>query len=550
MPATDKAPTTPADALELEIFRYATSSVVDELELNLTRTAYSELIYEYKDYSVGVLTHDFKLLTQSEGSIPLFVADLGPQVMDAVGVIGEQNLEDGDIFVSNYAPANGQHLNNVTCAAPIFQEGGIVAYVAIRAHWTDIGGLAPTSTSWDATDIFQEGVQYRGLRVVRAGKLVPEVMATFQANSRMPHYIYGDVTAQISACRLARERWGSRVAGKWSVAEQAQLVRLQAEQSAALTRSAIAALPDGEYEADCLMDDSGKAGTDPLPLKVRLRVEGDKFVVDYSQLPPQVRTPINTGAGGGATSIARCAFKMLFAPERPADEWLFDPLTVEIPDGTLLSAVGDAPMGFWNTTTPTMVDLILKAVGSRAPEFVPAGHHGSLGMLSWAGQDANGRTWVLPESGSGGFGGHSQGEGYGPLRTLCHGDNRGFPAELIEERFPLRVLSFELWRESAGEGEFRGGYGTERVTQALADLTLSTSLDRTLQPPWGMAGGTDAVPGSIQVQVPGEETWTSLTKVTGYPLPAGSLVRQRHAGGGGWGAKTAENVDPQGEGKK
>ena len=35
------------DALELEIFRYAVESVVDELDINITRTAYSELVYEY-----------------------------------------------------------------------------------------------------------------------------------------------------------------------------------------------------------------------------------------------------------------------------------------------------------------------------------------------------------------------------------------------------------------------------------------------------------------------------------------------------------------------
>jgi N-methylhydantoinase B len=236
---------------------------------------------------------------------------------------------------------------------------------------------------------------------------------------------------------------------------------------------------------------------------------------------------------------------MLFAPERPADEWLFDPLKIEIPDGTLLSAVGDAPMGFWNTTTATMVDLILKAVGSRAPELVPAGHHATLGMCSFAGRDAKGRTWVLPDSGSGGFGGHSQGAGYGPLRTLCHGDNRGFPVELMEERFPLRVLSYRLWRESAGDGAFRGGFGTERLIRVLDEVTLQTSLDRTVQPPWGMAGGTEAVPGSIEVQVPGDETWLPVKKVTGYALPAGSLVRQRHAGGGGWGTRTTESADPE-----
>ena len=533
------------DALELEIFRSAVSSIVDELELNLTRTAMSELIYAYKDFSMGLLTRDFKLLAQCEGGIPLFVADLGVQVADAVSVIGLSNLDEGDIFVSNYGPANGQHLNNVTCATPIFQEGEIVGYVAIRAHWTDIGGLAAGSMSWDARDIFQEGVQYRGLRVVRAGEVVPEVMATLQANSRLPHYIYGDAMAQIQACRLGRERWRTRVAAKWTTAQQDELIKAQAEQSAQAARAAISRLPDGEYVASCFTDDAGTPGSEPLELKVRIVAEGDRLLIDFSGMPPQVRAPINTGREGGAMSLARCGFKLLFAGDRPTDEWLFDPLHVEVPDGTLLSATGDAPMSFWNTTTATVVDLILKAVGDKVPEMAPAGHHASLGMCCWAGQDASGRTWVLPESATGGFGGHSAARGYGPLRTIAHGDNRSFAIELIEARYPLRVLSYKLWREASGDGLYPGGYGTERVTEVLGDVTLQTSLERTEDPPWGMNGGQSAQPGSIKVKRPDTEEWLSVTKVSGLQLPPGSLVHQRHAGGGGWGAAPEHQHDDE-----
>lgn len=533
------APTRPAaelDALELEIFRYATTSVVDELEVNLTRTAYSELIFEYKDYSVGVLTRGFDLLTQSEGSIPLFVADLGPQVRDAVGVIGEANLREGDIFISNYAAANGQHLNNVTCASPIFQEGEIAGYVAIRAHWMDIGGIAPTSNSWDATDIFQEGIQYRGLRVVREGEIVPEVMATIEANTRMPRETAGDLMAQISACTLGRQRWQSRVASRWNLLELAELTRRQSEWSARLAEDAVAALPDGVYEASCRMDDSGAADTPPLELHVRVVVDGARLRVDFSSMPPQVKAPINAGISGGATGIARCAFKMLFAPDRPADEWLFMPLEVEIPEGTVLSATGTAAMGFWNYLPATVIDLIFRAIGEQLPERVPAGHHATLGACAFTGRDAAGRLWIMVSSGAGGFGGHRDGNGFSPLRTLWHGDNNGSPIELIEALYPLRIRSHRYWREAAGRGLHNGGYGTERIYETLAPVAMITSLDRTLDPPWGLNGGQAAQTGSIEILRPGSTTWESKSRVTQFPLEPGTVVRQRHAGGGGWGA--------------
>jgi len=118
------------DPVEGEIFRFATTSVVDEIEVNLTRTAYSELIYEYKDYCVGIVTADFQLLTQSVGSMPIFLGDLGPQVRDAVEVLGVGNLEEGDVFIHNWSGVNGQHLNHIACIAPVFDPENINAYEA------------------------------------------------------------------------------------------------------------------------------------------------------------------------------------------------------------------------------------------------------------------------------------------------------------------------------------------------------------------------------------------------------------------------------------
>jgi N-methylhydantoinase B/oxoprolinase/acetone carboxylase alpha subunit len=41
-----QAPPPRADALELELFRYSVMSICEEIEINITRTAYSYLIRE------------------------------------------------------------------------------------------------------------------------------------------------------------------------------------------------------------------------------------------------------------------------------------------------------------------------------------------------------------------------------------------------------------------------------------------------------------------------------------------------------------------------
>lgn len=524
------------DGVEAEIFRFATTSVVDEIELNLTRTAYSELIYEYKDYSVGIVTADFELLTQSAGSMPIFLGDLGPQVRDAVEAIGSRNLREGDVFIHNWCGVNGQHLNHITCTTPVFDGAEIVAYLVIRAHWADIGGSAPTSLNWRARTIFEEGVQYRGLRVMREGQIVPEVLATIQANTRAPAAITGDLMAQVAGCNLGRARWRDRVTNRWTRRELDELIAFQARESAALGREAVHRIPDGRYEASCRLDNAGVEGTEPVDLHVVVTVRGDTMEVDFTGMPAQVATPINMGLLGGALNIAKLAFKALCMPDRPADDWMFDALKVVAPPGSLVNATPEAPKGFWVMVPPTAVDLILRAIGSVHPELVPAGHHGTVSGVFFTGTRPNGEFWLAIESYGGGFGANAANDGYGPLKSYIHGDNPGIPIELLEARFPLRIRSTRLRREAGGSGLHRGGSGIERIVEALEPLALQTAFDRTLDPPWGLAGGEAGLPGEVHVLQPDSDTWIAASKVTGLQLQRGALVRIRTAGGGGWGS--------------
>jgi N-methylhydantoinase B len=526
---------TVADALELEIFRYAVESVVDELEVNITRTAFTPVVYEYKDYSIGLVTHDYRLLSQSRYNLPLMVADLGEPVRDAVEVIGADYLEPGDVFLTNYARVTGQHLNNLIAASPVYTDGRVAGYVAIKTHCPDVGGLIPGSISWQARSIFHEGIQYRGLKVVSAGRVVPEVLATIQANTWMPRLVTGDLMASIAACTLGVTRWSEQVAGRWSFEEIAALTEAQFAASAKLARAKVAELPDGEFVAEAEMDDSGAVDTPPLNLKVRVAVEGDRMVIDFSDLPPQVETPINAGTTGGALSSARVAFKSLLVPDRPADEGLFEPLEVVIPPGTVMSAEGNAPMGWYSQIPPTLIDLVFRAIGERAPELVPAGHHGAQLVAVMTGVREDGDWWYATSAPHGGFGATNEADGFGPLAPLMNGDNPRVADEITEGRFPIRVLNRRFLRNAGGKGVHRGGPGIEWTIEALAPMFLLLAINRTRTPPWGMAGGLEGRPGAIHLARPGSDRWQKLHLVNHLPIEPGTRVRVRTGGGGGWG---------------
>lgn len=526
------------DAVDLEVFRAICLGVVDEVEVNLTRTAYSPLVYEYKDYCVSLLDADFSLVTQSRGSLPIFLADMGLPVADAVKVIGADTLEPGDAFITNYARVAGQHLNNVILAQPIFLADEVFGYFCIRAHWADVGGLVPGSMSWEADSIYQEGVQYRGLIVCKAGELRPDALATVEANTRMPKYVMGDLMAQLGAATLGVQRLTSRLLERWRPEEIRELVRRQYDESEQLARSAIAALRSGSFDASVKLDDSGAPGTDPLEIGLTVRIDGDTMTVDLRNMPAQVAAPMNAGGHGGGVSAVRVAYKSLIAPDRPADEGLFRPLNVEMREGTLVTAHKDAPMAHWNLALPSVIDLVFRAIGSEQPEVVPAGHHATLGTHLFYGTDENGEVWQLVDTASGGWGASKDADGFSPIKTLFHGDNRDFPVEVVEARYPIFVESYGFDHGSGGAGRHRGGDGTRKRLRMTGPASIETAIDRTIEPAWGLNGGMPGRGGDIRICLPGGE-WQSHKKTTRLSLPEGTLVEIVSGSGGGWGAPDA-----------
>ena len=223
--------------------------MVDDLDVTIQRTAHSPIVYEFKDFCCGIVTPDFRLLSQSKYNIPIYIADLGRLIEDAVQTIGPENIESGDIFLNNYTAVSGSHLNNMSVGTPIFDDGHVVSYLAIRVHWPDVGGLVPGSISGNARSILHEGVQYRGIKIASRGRLLPEVVATIRANSWLPDLVVGDLMSNVAACNLGVRRWHEQVRRRWTREQISVLSTEQFEASAQFAREKVSELPDGVYGA-------------------------------------------------------------------------------------------------------------------------------------------------------------------------------------------------------------------------------------------------------------------------------------------------------------
>ena len=225
------------------------------------------------------------------------------------------------------------------------------------------------------------------------------------------------------------------------------------------------------------------------------------MTIDLSELPKEVNAPMNSGRSGGGSTVARLAFRYLLLPEGDANEGTFRPLKLILPEGTIVSARPTSPMGSYNSALPMLIDLVIRALAPAIPERVAAAHYGTFSTLAYAGRHPDGGAfWQCHDSGFGGWGALYDEDGAGPFRTNCHGDTRLIPIELHEASYPFMIESFSLRTDSGGPGEFRGGLGVERRYLMLAPARVSTRIERTICPAWGLNGGGDGAPGHAVIE--------------------------------------------------
>jgi N-methylhydantoinase B len=520
------------DPITLEVIRHGLGSAASQVDANITRTAFSPYIYEYKDYAVGLVDAEGKLIAQNTGGMPIFVADsVGMAVRDGIEVYSRERLHHGDVLICNHASVQGQHLNNVVMYTPIFgdvERTVLIGFFAINMHWIDIGGSVPRST-----DIFMEGLQFRSIKLRSKGEPIEEVYRIIENNTRFPAQLMGDIGAQVSGCLAGRDLVAD-LAAKYGVATFRRAVDAMLDQTEASVRKKIRAIPDGTYEAVAALDGDGVTD-EPLPIRIKIVVAGDEITVDYSGLPAQVAGCINAGYYGGGRTTARVAFKYLIAPDEVANEGMFRPLQLILPPRTLLSADPTAPMGNYNRCFPTVIDAVIRAFEKALPERVTGGHFGHFAALRFMGRRVDGTPLDCIDGGWGGWGAGFDHDGSGPFRTMAHGDSRIIPIELQETMYPFRVEEMSLWQDSGGPGTFRGGLGIRKVYRMLEPCNLRVDFDRLHCPPWGVQGGKAAPGGWVTVAKPSGER-KQLFKTKRYAVAPGDVVTMEVGGGGGYGS--------------
>lgn len=501
----------------LELFRHRFEQIVEEMGAMLEHSAISTNVKERLDFSCALLDGEGKLVA-SANHIPVHLGALGM----CVRMVREKlEMRPGDTIVTNHPGIGGSHLPDVTLITPVFSPGNDsvpIAYLANRAHHAELGGITPGSMPPAATCLAEEGIVIFPRHLVAQGESkfneVESLLRTSPWPSRRPADNLADLHAQLAAnlrgVSLLEEivtEHGPENVGQWMLSLEKQ------------SRSALELLlADAGFERGHsiqLLDDGTR-------IEVSIEKEESHLNIDFTGT--SLEHPGNLNATPAIVSSAILYVIRLWTQRSlPLNEGLLDLVTVHLPTCFLNPEFGDDPssnpavVGGNVETSQRLVDALIEAIGLQACS------QGTMNNLIF-GDDSFGYYETIA-------GGAGAGPGYDGASALhTHMTNTAITdPEILENRYPVRLVRFSIRYHSGGDGEYRGGDGVVRELTFLSPLKVSLLTQHRRERPFGIRGGE---PGTCGDQfIDGEPIDGFAT----HELSAGQCLRIETPGGGGCG---------------
>jgi N-methylhydantoinase B len=517
------------DPITLGVIWGALSSIAVEIGTTVHRTAYSEQAREGQDFSVAVFDAAGRMVAQGPYS-PGHMGAMSFAVQHALAVHPVKTLKPGDAILLNDPLLGSGHLPDFFITQPAFYEGELIGFAVNILHHTDVGGQRPGSQGVEGIfDYFQEGLRITPTKVWSEYKENGAVIGIIAANTRTPEKVLGDLRAQRSALRVGELRLQG-LASRYGAGVLATAMDEIIRRSEASMRAAIREIPDGIYTFEDFMDDWGP-GTDPLRVAVMVTVSGDTLDIDYTGSGPQTASGMNSYINY-TRSYSYAAVKCLTDPFGPMNEGALRPITVSAPEGSFLNPRPPAGGGPRAIVCYRTFEAVIGALAPALPHRVAAAasHMANPTFGGW--DRAKKRRFVAYELVLSGTGARATKDGCEAMSWAFNASN--IPVEAQEANQPLVIERFELIRDSAGAGKFRGGAGIRRDMRLLADEGKLTNLsDRQRIPPYGLFGGKEGALGRTVVN-PGTSPVVVHGKASAE-FAYGDVISFQQSGAGGYG---------------
>ena len=528
------------DPVRLSIFSHLFMSIAEQMGRMLQKTAISTNMKERLDFSCALFGPKGDLVANAP-HLPVHLGAMSAAVKEQIRR-RENDLYPGDVLVSNHPCAGGSHLPDITVMTPVFKNGEIIFWVAVRGHHADIGGISPGSMPPNSKTLEEEGAFIESFKLVKNGEFQEEGIKNILTAPGKRAPVHGrpaisgarllsdnisDLKAQVAAGQKGIdlvlemvEQYGLDVVLAYmkhvqDAAEDAvrtQLKRLSQSKGLAqlATINAVDYLDDGS----------------PIQLALTIDRRYGSAVFDFTGTGPEIWGNCNTPRAVTDSAILYC-LRSLIQKDLPLNHGCMLPVRALVPRGSLLDPSEKAAVVGGNVlTSQRVVDVILRAFGTTAAS------QGCMNNFTF-GNDRFGYYETI----GGGAGAGPTWHGQSGVHTHMT-NTRITDPEILERRYPILLHEFSIRKNSGGKGRFDGGNGLIREVEFLEPMNAAILSERRVFAPYGLDGGKDGLRGE-NLFIHKDGRIVNLGSKNEIPAGPGDRIRIMTPGGGGYGLSEA-----------
>ncbi|CAK9147854.1 unnamed protein product [Ilex paraguariensis] len=529
-----------ADVVQLSIFNHRFMGIAEQMGRTLQRTSISTNIKERLDFSCALFGPDGGLVANAP-HVPVHLGAMSSTIRWQLNYWGD-NLNEGDVLVTNHPCAGGSHLPDITVITPVFDSGKLVFFVASRGHHAEIGGITPGSMPPFSKSIWEEGAAIKAYKLVENGIFQEEGITKLLRfpSDESAHNIPGtrrlqDNLSDLHAQVAANQRGISLIKelieqyGLETVQAYMTYVQVNAEEAVKEMLKSVAARVHSKspkfgggdsvtIEEEDYMDDGSV-----IHLKLTIDPEKGEAVFDFSGTSPEVYGNWNAPEAVTAAAVIYC-LRCLVNVDIPLNQGCLAPVKIHIPTGSFLSPSDKAAVVGGNVlTSQRITDVVLTAFQACACS------QGCMNNLTFGD-----KTFGYYETIAGGSGAGPTWNGTSGVQ--CHMTNtRMTDPEIFEQRYPVLLHKFGLRENSGGAGLHKGGDGLDREIEFRRPVVVSILSERRVHAPRGLKGGNDGARG-FNYLFTKDKRRVNLGGKNTVEVQAGEILQILTPGGGGWGS--------------
>ncbi|MFC4724474.1 hydantoinase B/oxoprolinase family protein [Glycocaulis abyssi] len=519
--AAKTAGSTALDPVTLELFNRRFMGIAEEMGVVLERTAHSVNMKERLDFSCAVFDAQGGLVANAP-HMPVHLGSMSASVRAALDA--HPDLAAGEAVALNAPYNGGTHLPDITIVQPVCDEAGErLFFVASRGHHADVGGIAPGSMPPFSKTIEEEGVVFDSVKILSDTKFeeaaVREVLASGPYPARAPERNIADLKAQLAACARGAQELQRLISEQGLDVVRAYMGHVQDNAERAVRR-VIGALESGSAVMEM-------EGGERICVAITTRPQDGTATIDFTgtsaQLPSNFNAP-SAVARAAVLYVLRC----LVEDQIPLNEGCLKPVEIIIPEGSLIAPRPPGAVVAGNVeTSQLIVDALFAATGRMAAA------QGTMNNFTFGNETYQYYETICGGSGAGLLADGTSFDGADAVHTHMTNSRLTDP-EIMELRYPVRVLHHRVREGSGGAGTQRGGHGSVRRIEFLEPMEASLLSGRRRVAPPGLKGGGNGAPGKARI-IRADGTVEEQPALFSVQLSPGDSIEIETPGGGGFG---------------